>query len=96
MKLHVATAALLTITARADRADDLISQMTLAEKITYLGGDGMGNYPDDGRYVGTIPPLDRDDLHVPALLYNDGPQGFRDDKNGGTSTAFPSGLCDPG
>jgi len=65
-------------------------QMTLEEKITYLGGDGMGNYPDDGRYVGTVPALDR--LNIPQLSYNDGPQGFRDDARPGTSTAFPSGL----
>ena len=50
----------------------------------------MGNYPDDGRYVGTVWANDR--LSIPALLYNDGPQGFRDDARPGTSTAYPSGL----
>lgn len=50
----------------------------------------VGNYPDDGEYVGTVPANSR--LNIPALLYNDGPQGFRDDANPGTTTAFPSGL----
>lgn len=30
----------LLLSATADRADDLVSQMTLAEKISYLGGRG--------------------------------------------------------
>jgi beta-glucosidase len=50
----------------------------------------MGNYPLDGEYVGTVLATDR--LSIPALLYNDGPQGFRDDANPGTTTALPSGL----
>jgi beta-glucosidase len=50
----------------------------------------MGNYPDDGEYVGTV--LATDHAGIPALLYNDGPQGFRDDARPGTSTALPSGL----
>ena len=39
MKLLLA-AGLLAVAARADRADDLVSQMTLDEKISYLGGRG--------------------------------------------------------
>ena len=54
----------------------------------------MGTYPDcatpNSCYVGTVFALDR--LDIPALLYNDGPQGFRDDSRPGTTTAFPSGL----
>ena len=56
----------------ADRADDLISQMSRSEKLKYLCGNGMGNYPEDGEYVGTVLATDR--LSIPALLYNDGPQ----------------------
>ncbi|GMH69733.1 hypothetical protein TrST_g3798 [Triparma strigata] len=88
MKLLLASALLAAVTA--DRADDLVSSMTLEEKISYLGGRGMGTYPEDGWYVGTVYALDR--LDIPALLYNDGPQGFRDDARPGTTTAFPSGL----
>jgi len=55
----------------------------------------MGAYPANGEYVGTVletrRPHESTPL-IPALLYNDGPQGFRDDANPGTSTAMPSGL----
>jgi beta-glucosidase len=41
-------------------------------------------------YVGYIEGNER--LGIPALKMNDGPQGFRDDANIGTTTSFPAGL----
>lgn len=64
--------------------------LTPVPPLTPLPRCTVGNYPDDGQYVGTVPANSR--LSIPALLYNDGPQGFRDDANPGTTTAFPSGL----
>ncbi|GMH76751.1 hypothetical protein TrRE_jg8092, partial [Triparma retinervis] len=91
MKLSTAALALLAVSqCAADRISDWIDDMSLEEKVVYLQGAGMGNYPADGEYVGTVPANSR--LSIPALLYNDGPQGFRDDANPGTTTAFPSGL----
>ena len=41
-------------------------------------------------YVGNVPGNTR--LNIPPLTLNDGPQGFRDNDNPGTTTAWPSGL----
>jgi beta-glucosidase len=41
-------------------------------------------------YVGYVNGCER--LGIPALKLNDGPQGFRDETNPGTTTSFPSGL----
>jgi len=65
------------------RADLLVSNMTLTEKIHMLHGSGVG-------YVGNVKGIQR--LGVPALRLNDGPQGFRAVDYSGTSTQFPSGL----
>ncbi|EDQ89527.1 uncharacterized protein MONBRDRAFT_32335 [Monosiga brevicollis MX1] len=66
------------------RAQALLDQMTLDEKILMLHGSS-------GPYVGNVPANTR--LGIPALNLNDGPQGFRPATDlAGTSTAFPSGL----
>eukprot|EP00055_Hartaetosiga_balthica_P011579 m.53075 g.53075 ORF g.53075 m.53075 type:complete len:739 (-) comp7652_c0_seq1:124-2340(-) len=65
------------------RAEKLLSQMTLDEKITMVHGW-------QGGYVGNVPENTR--LGIPALKLNDGPQGFRDNAHLGTTTAWPSGL----
>jgi len=49
----------------------------------------LHGWPDLTDYTGFIPENKR--LSIPALKLNDGPQGFRDDKHPGTSTAWPSG-----
>lgn len=79
----VVVGAALGSASAAPSVSDLIGNMTLEEKYEYLGGS-------IGPYVGNVPSLPR--LGIPALKYNDGPQGFRDDANPGTSTALPCGL----
>ncbi len=61
------------------RADELIAQMTLAEKIAMLHGAG-------GSYVGNIPANTR--LGIPAVNLEDGPAGVADGMTG--VTAFPA------
>ena len=60
------------------RVDSILSQMTLEEKIDYIGGV-------DGFYVRAIPRL-----KLPALKMADGPLGVR---NYGLSTAYPGGTA---
>lgn len=67
----------------AERAEALLKQMLLDEKISMLHGV-------DGPYVGNVAPNTR--LNIPSLNLNDGPQGFRDDAHPGTTTSFPSAL----
>ena len=67
-----------------ERAEKLISNMTLAEKVELL-------HSDCGGYTGNTCAIDR--LGIPALKMNDGPQGYRDDGRPGSSTAWPSGLA---
>ncbi len=55
----------------------LLSQMTLAEKIDYLGGVR-------GFYIRGIPRLE-----VPAIKMSDGPMGARND---GPTTCYPAGI----
>lgn len=67
----------------SERADALLANMTLDEKVHMLHGSGVG-------YVGNVEGNER--LGIPALRLNDGPQGFRDPHHSGTTTQFPSGL----
>ncbi len=60
------------------RADDLLSQMTLEEKISYLGGT-------NGFYIRAIPRLG-----LPAIKMSDGPMAARND---GPTTAYPGGIA---
>src|SRR5690348_11246728 len=61
------------------RVNPILSQMTLEEKIDYIGGV-------DGFYVRAIPRL-----HLPALKMSDGPLGVR---NYGLATAYPAGIAE--
>ena len=61
-----------------DRAAEIVSQMTLEEKIAYIGGY-------DSWY---IRPIER--LGLPAIKMVDGPQGVR---NNTQSTLYPSGVA---
>ncbi len=60
-----------------DRVENLLSYMTLDEKLNYIGGI-------NGFYVRDIPRLG-----VPALKMSDGPVGVRND---GPTTAYPAGI----
>ncbi len=66
------------------RADALLAQMTLAEKITMLHGAG-------GSYVGDIPANTR--LGIPALNLEDGPAGVADGMSGVTVFPAPVGVA---
>lgn len=85
------------------RAEDLLSQMTLEEKISILKGSGMksgmGLGPSDKGVrgaVGTIVPIPR--LGIPSLYLSDGPAGLRihptrkKDDHTYYCTAFPIGT----
>ena len=85
-----------------ERADDLLSQMTLEEKIHLLKGSGMASgmgmvEPGEGisGAVGTIVPTPR--LGIPTVYLSDGPAGLRiEPKRKGEDrtyycTAFPIG-----
>src|ERR1700675_447309 len=60
------------------RVDSILSQMTLEEKIDYLGG--INDY-----YLRAIPRL-----RLPELKMSDGPLGVH---NYGVSTAYPAGIA---
>ncbi len=82
----------------AQRARALLAQMTLEEKIVLLHGptDPMPCCECDEKlgplcnYTGNVYPNVR--LGIPQIKMNDGPQGFRDGANPGTSTAWPSAM----
>ncbi len=60
-----------------DRADDLVRQMTLEEKIDYIGGAGFS--------IRAIPRLD-----IPEIVMADGPMGCR---CYGKAAALPGGIA---
>ena len=64
--------------AAKDKAAELVSKMTLEEKIDYIGG-----FKDF-----YIRPIER--LGIPEIRMADGPQGVR---NNTKSTMFPSGIA---
>jgi beta-glucosidase len=69
------------------RADELLAQMTLDEKIALVHGDA---FPTGGTYAGHIPANAR--LGIPALVLGDGPNGVG---NGSTGvTEFPAAVTD--
>lgn len=61
------------------RAEELVSKMTLEEKIAYIGGS------EDGFYLRSI-----ERLGIPVIRMADGPQGVR---NNTKSTLFASGVA---
>lgn len=61
-----------------DRAAEVVAQMTLEEKIAYIGGY-------ESWYIMPIPRLG-----LPAIKMADGPQGVRNDTK---STLYPSGVA---
>ncbi|HEV7950721.1 MAG TPA: glycoside hydrolase family 3 C-terminal domain-containing protein [Glaciihabitans sp.] len=70
------------------RAEELLAQMTLEEKVGMLHGEINGNY---GFYNA---PIER--LGIPALTMADGPAGVRlanPDVNEGEATAFPAPIA---
>lgn len=67
-----------------EKAKAMVQKMTLKEKITMLHGITPLN-----EYTGTVPQNTR--LGIPPLNLNDGPQGFRDDIDGGT-TCWPAAI----
>lgn len=84
-----------------ERVGDLLSQMTLEEKIHLLKGSGMGSAMGKGNTaipdaVGTIVPTPR--LGIPTIYLSDGPAGLRiEPKREGEDrtfycTAFPIGT----
>lgn len=84
-----------------ERVDDLLSQMTLEEKIHLLKGSGIGSALGLGNTavsgaVGTIVPTPR--LGIPTIYLSDGPAGLRiEPKREGEDrtyycTAFPIGT----
>jgi beta-glucosidase len=60
------------------RVEDLLSRMTIEEKIDYIGGT-------NGFYIRAI-----ERLGVPAIKMSDGPMGSRND---GPTTAYPAGIA---
>ena len=68
----------------AQRAKTLIAHMTLDEKLSLFHGSCEG-------YVGNVCANTR--LGIPAIKMNDGPQGFRDNKHPGSTTAWPCSLA---
>jgi beta-glucosidase len=66
------------VATAAKRADDLLAQMTLDEKLLYIGGT-------NGFYIRAIPRL-----NIPAIKMSDGPMAARND---GQTTAYPAGIA---
>ena len=64
--------------ASKQRAAELVSKMTLEEKLSYIGGI-------DGFYIREIPRLG-----IPRIRMADGPQGVRNDTK---STMYPCGAA---
>ena len=71
-----------TALSPSQRADALLSQMTLEEQLAMVSGGPK-------TYIGSIPGNKR--LGIPELNFQDGPAGVGDDQSGGTQ--FPSPVC---
>jgi len=71
------------------RADLLLAQLTLDERLDLMGGDDMFGFVTRGSRTGTVNGIPR--LDVPPLYLQDGPAGIRDGigPNAGRATALP-------
>lgn len=74
----------LTYNSTLDRAQIVLQDMTLSEKLNMLHGSS------GSRYGGFVEGCER--LGIPSLKLNDGPNGYRDDEHPGSTTAWPSAL----
>ena len=75
-------------------AKQLLARMNLTEKISMIHGNDKCNPPQPTYcrgYTGYVKGIPR--LGIPPLQMNDGPQGFRMNGAGGSTTAFPAGLA---
>jgi len=85
-----------TLNARGDqgsndvekRVDNILSQMTLEEKVNYLAGAPPADPTLPNSTSENVPPVPR--LGLPELRNCDGPMGIR--VNGGTSIRYPANL----
>jgi len=93
MKKAVAAAALVAAVAAGaawaqdnarERAEALVAQMTLDEKLSFVAGTPVA-WP---KYTGNLPGLER--LGIPRINFLDGPQGVRTSSAPGTTTSYPS------
>lgn len=77
----------------ADRAAlDLVSQMTLDEKVDQMTGDGMAPMTLSMLVRGTMAPVScgaNERLGIPAIWFTDGPRGV----TAGRSTCFPVAMA---
>lgn len=78
MLLGISAAAVEITDEAKSRAAELVAQMTLEEKLAYVGGH-------DGFYIRAVPRLG-----IPLIRMADGPQGVR---NNTQSTLFPCGIA---
>ena len=69
------------------RVDELVSQMTLEEKVAQMAGDG-GIFLDEGETLWNVPGVER--LGVPPLRMSDGPRGVGAVEG---ATTFPVGIA---
>ena len=91
--MFLLTVAVLAQRAWADRAANILGNMTLSEKIDLTHGHFAA-----GLYTGNTPANER--LGIPSIKLNDGPQGFRKSLgllpinliNASSQTAFPTGV----
>lgn len=69
------------------RVDELVSQMTLEEKVAQMAGDGAV-FPSEGEVMWSAPGVER--LRVPPFVMADGPRGVGPVEG---ATTFPVGMA---
>ena len=79
LSTSVSSVAQIIDDAARRRAEDLVSRMTLEEKLSYIGGDDS----DFG-----LRPIER--LGIPSIKMSDGPQGVNDKND--TTILYPCGI----
>jgi len=70
-----------------ERVNELVSQMTLDEKVAQMAGEGPISLPDDG-FLWSAPGVER--LGVPPFRMSDGPRGVTGAQG---ATTFPVGMA---